>query len=869
MKNFKVVMTLPCVEPHQTPRQDSQQVVGMATVKPYNIEEIDGTTFVLSEWLEASHCQLYISLFVREGIDDYSLITQLDYESLKDLGILKIGDLIRLERSLNLLKIRKSIDESSITRKFINELSRYELRPVDGDFSESENDADSREDIAQSINREFKSSTNRDSGSSEIALRSAFSLKNMSSSTINSIESNESNMPLPPLDKNLAIFIQPNGSLKKINISGCFNAESIKRKLLKRLNLKSSLHTEYNTYFIDLNSRLHLMFDVELVQVVHSLERVERQRIIFCKSSEDPSAEAVRVSKKIAQRLAVERKDDGSDNKYVNVNTSNSQNLRGKLNVQPQYARKRPEMKTLYEQRPPSELISTNLAEYFPETSSKDLQKTIKNSVRYSVRMSRAFSRLSTMSLASSGFARNSIMNFTNNLQNSPRTIGDVYMTNASELDEAVLGDDKEFMEMVGSYKRPKSRFVPSDAPPLPEIEITPDGSPILDLSKKDRGVPRVKRPEPSKIKNRLSVAISKQDSKIELLDIDNSDSDIDNNESDPEAIMKDLADQSSLDRNTGPEHWLKGKKIGAGSFGTVYLGLHAFTGELMAVKQVELPKVQHLVNVPKEESTVLSLDDAVTLQGSTMNSNETIAGDEEKTPNGKAELKDKDHRQNLIEALQHEMELLKDLKHEKIVRYLGSSSDENYLNIYLEYVPGGSITAMLNNYGAFSEPLIRNFTRQILIGLKYLHSKNIIHRDIKGGNILIDNSGGVKISDFGISKKIETTMEAKRSSLQGSVYWMAPEVVKQIANSEKSDIWSVGCLIVEMFTGKHPFPEFTQVQAIFRIGTHSKPVIPEESTEDCKDFLQKTFILEQEQRPSAKELLGHPFLNGLIMSEQ
>jgi mitogen-activated protein kinase kinase kinase len=272
---------------------------------------------------------------------------------------------------------------------------------------------------------------------------------------------------------------------------------------------------------------------------------------------------------------------------------------------------------------------------------------------------------------------------------------------------------------------------------------------------------------------------------------------------------------------------WMKGALIGQGSFGSVYLALHAVTGELLAVKQVETPSP------------------------------------------GSSSAQD-NRKKSMIEALKREIGLLRDLQHPNIVQYLGASSSDNHLNIFLEYVPGGSVQTMLNSYGALREPLIRSFVRQIVTGLAYLHGRDIIHRDIKGANILVDNKGGIKISDFGISKKIEASNilsgpgnSKNRPSLQGSVFWMAPEVVKQTSYTRKADIWSLGCLVVEMMTGTHPFPDCSQLQAIFKIGgAKISPTIPDHASPEAVTFLQQTFEVEHTRRPDAETLLISPFLN-------
>ena len=222
-------------------------------------------------------------------------------------------------------------------------------------------------------------------------------------------------------------------------------------------------------------------------------------------------------------------------------------------------------------------------------------------------------------------------------------------------------------------------------------------------------------------------------------------------------------------------------------------------------------------------------------------------------------------NEERMLSTLEREIELLKELQHDNIVKYLDSSSDGVYLNIFLEHVPGGSVAAFLKNYGAFEEPLVQNFMRQTLQGLNYLHEREIIHRDIKGANILVDNKGGVKISVFGISKKVEdsilTSARVIQPSLQDSVFWMAPEVVKQTLYTLKADIWSAGCLVVEMLTGEHPWAQLTQMQAIFEIGSSAKPAFPSDISANAKDFLNRTFELDHNLRPSASEFLLHPWI--------
>ncbi|KAJ8766274.1 hypothetical protein K2173_022333 [Erythroxylum novogranatense] len=265
---------------------------------------------------------------------------------------------------------------------------------------------------------------------------------------------------------------------------------------------------------------------------------------------------------------------------------------------------------------------------------------------------------------------------------------------------------------------------------------------------------------------------------------------------------------------------WRKGELIGSGAFGRVYMGMNLDSGELLAVKQVLIA-----ANSASKEKT-----------------------------------------QAHIRELEEEVKLLKNLSHPNIVRYLGTVREDDSLNILLEFVPGGSISSLLGKFGSFPESVIRMYTKQLLLGLEYLHKYGIMHRDIKGANILVDNKGCIKLADFGASKKVvELATINGAKSMKGTPYWMAPEVILQTGHSFSADIWSVGCTVIEMATGKPPWSQqYQEVAALFHIGTtKSHPPIPEHLSTEAKDFLLKCLQKEPNFRPSASDLLQHPFVTG------
>lgn len=256
-------------------------------------------------------------------------------------------------------------------------------------------------------------------------------------------------------------------------------------------------------------------------------------------------------------------------------------------------------------------------------------------------------------------------------------------------------------------------------------------------------------------------------------------------------------------------ENWDKGQLLGRGSFGSVYEGI-ADDGFFIAIKEVSL------------------LD-----QGAL-------------------------GRQSIL-YLEQEIALLSQFEHENIVQYYGTAKDDSNLYIFLELMTKGSLANLYQTYN-LKDSQVSSYTRQILSGLKYLHDRDVVHRDIKCANILVDASGMVKLADFGLAK---ATKLNDVKSCKGTAFWMAPEVVKAKNHGYglPADIWSLGCTVLEMLTGQVPYSPLEWMQALFRIGRGEPPPLPDSLSRDASDFILQCLRVNPDDRPTSAQLLDHPFV--------